>query len=292
MTEMPSTHSSAQPELPITIIKPARGWSSQPLRDLWEYRELLFFLVWRDVKVRYKQTVLGASWAILQPLLTTAIFALFFGRMAGMPSDGLPYPLFAFGGLLLWTFFAQALTHSSGSLVASSHLITKVYFPRLVIPVAAVIGAVLDLLVASPALAVFMAVHHVPVTPRILLAPLFVVLVIAAAIGAGLWLSALNVEYRDIRYTVPFLIQLWLFLSPIIYPTSSITSRLVSRGLPGWLVGLNPIAGAVEGFRWAMFGTSTLDTGVVAASCVVTVVLVISGGAYFRAVEREFADVV
>ena len=292
MTEMPSTHSSAQPELPVTIIKPARGWSSQPLRDLWEYRELLYFLVWRDVKVRYKQTVLGAAWAILQPLLTTAIFALFFGRMAKMPSDGLPYPLFAFGGLLLWTFFAQALTHSSASLVASSQLITKVYFPRFVVPIAAVIGAVLDLVVASPALAVFMAAYHVPMTSRILLAPLFVALVVVAAIGAGLWLSALNVQYRDIRYTVPFLIQLWLFLSPIIYPSSSIASRLVSRGLPGWLIGLNPIAGAVEGFRWAMFGTSTFPTSVVVASLVVTGLLAVSGAAYFRAAEREFADVV
>jgi len=262
------------------------------LREIWSYRELLFFLVWRDIKIRYKQTLLGAAWAILQPLLAAAVFTLFFGKIAGIGSDGVPYQLFSFAGLVLWTFFAQGLSLSSNSLVGSSHLITKVYFPRATVPVAAVVAGLLDLAVASTVLLVMMPVFGVTPSLRMLLLPFPALLAVASAVGAGLWLSALNVKYRDVRFVVPFLIQMWLFLTPVIYPASEIEPRLEALGIPTWLLGLNPMTGAVEWFRWAVLALDTDPLPYVLASTAACAVMLVTGAIYFRNVERYFADVV
>lgn len=277
---------------PTTVIEPSRGWVSLRLRDLWEYRELLYFLVWRDVKVRYKQTLLGAAWAILQPTLTMVVFTIFFGRLAKIGSEGVPYPIFSYVGLLPWTFFAQGLTQSSNSLVGSSHLITKVYFPRLVIPLASVIAGVVDFALAFLVLLGLMAFYGVVPTVAVLALPAFFLLAFAVALGAGTWLSALNVEYRDVRYVVPFLIQIWLFVTPVIYPARAVVGKLQELGLPGWLYGLNPMVGVVEGFRWALLGIGTPPGPVIWASAAVTVVLLVTSAAYFRRLEKTFADVV
>jgi len=282
---------SAEP-LPLVVIEPTRGLAALRLGELWAYRELLYFLVWRDVKVRYKQTVLGAAWAILQPLMTAAVFTIFFGRLAGISSDGLPYPLFSYCGLLMWTFFAQGLSLSSNSVVGSAQLITKVYFPRLVIPIAAVLSGLVDLAVALPILAILMWHYGTWPALAVLTAPLLALLALVATTGVGLWLSALNVEYRDVRFVVPFLVQLWLFVTPVIYPASVLAPRLQRLGLPAWSWGINPMAGVVEGFRWAMLDTPTSPGPLIAASAVTGFVLLISGAWYFRRVERSFADVV
>lgn len=283
--------SSAEP-LPLVVIEPTRGLAALRLRELWAYRELLYFLVWRDVKVRYKQTALGAAWAILQPLMTAVVFTIFFGRLAGIASDGLPYPLFSYAGLLVWTFFAQGLSQSSNSVVGSAQLITKVYFPRLVIPIAAVLSGLVDLAVALPVLAAMLWYYGIWPGAAVLAVPLFALLALVAATGVGLWLSALNVEYRDVRYVVPFLVQLWLFVTPVIYPASVLAPRLQRLGLPAWSWGINPMAGVVEGFRWAMLDAPTSPGPLIAASAVTGFVLLFSGAWYFRRVERSFADVV
>jgi lipopolysaccharide transport system permease protein len=274
------------------VIEAGAGRSVLGLRELWPYRELLFFLVWRDVKVRYKQTVLGAAWAILQPLLTALVFTLFFGRLAGMPSDDLPYPLFAYTGLLAWTFFAQGLTQSAASLVGSANLITKVYFPRLVIPLSSVLAGLVDLAVAFPVLGVFLLWYRHAPGPELLFFPAFLLLALLTAAGVGMWLAALNVEYRDVRYVVPFLVQLWLFLTPVIYPASAVMRQLERLGLPGWFAGLNPMAGVVEGFRWSLLGAPPLAPSLLAASVTVAAAAAVTGVLYFRRVERSFADVV
>ena len=279
-------------DAPALVIEPRPGWRAFDAREFWAYRELLYFLVWRDIKVRYKQTVLGAAWAILQPLATAVVFTLFFGRLAGIGSDGLPYPLFSYAGLLVWTFFAQGLTQSSASVVGSANLITKVYFPRLVIPLAAVVAGLLDLAVATPLLLVMMAYYKVWPGVAILAMPLVLLLALLAAVGVGLWLSALNVEYRDVRFVVPFLVQLWLFVTPVIYPASVVAPHLEKLGVPGWALGLNPMAGVVEGFRWAMLGHRAAPVGLIAASAAVALLLCVTGAVYFRSMEREFADVV
>ena len=238
-------------ELPVTRIRPSTGWRALGLRELWDYRELLWFLVWRDLKVRYKQTVLGVSWAILQPVATMVVFSLFFGRLAGVPSDDLPYPIFSFAGLVPWTFFSQGLSQSANSVVGSQNLITKVYFPRPVIPIAAVLAGLIDFMLAFVVLLTMMFAYGIVPGPEALaLAPLLL-LALVSALGVGLWLSALNVQYRDVRYVVPFVTQLWLFLTPIAYPSSLL-------GEP-WrtIYGLNPMVGVVEGFRWALLGTIT-----------------------------------
>jgi len=282
---------SAEP-LPLVVIEPMRGLAALRLRELWAYRELLYFLIWRDVKVRYKQTALGAAWAILQPLMTAVVFTIFFGRLAGIASDGLPYPLFSYAGLLMWTFFAQGLSQSSNSVVGSAQLITKVYFPRLVIPIAAVLSGLVDLAVALPVLVAMMWYYGIWPGVAVFTVPLLALLALVSATGVGLWLSALNVEYRDVRYVVPFLVQLWLFVTPVIYPASVLAPRLQRLGLPAWSWGINPMAGVVEGFRWAMLDAPTSPGPLIVASAVTSFVLLFSGAWYFRKVERSFADVV
>jgi lipopolysaccharide transport system permease protein len=278
----PADASAAPAPLPATVIEP-RARISLRIKDLWDYRELLFFLFWRDVKVRYKQTVLGAAWAILQPVATMVIFTIFLGRLAKISSDGIPYSLFAFSGLLPWQLFAFSLTESSTSLVNNKQLITKVYFPRVIIPVSAVLVGLVDFLVASVVLVILMAYHGITPTAGIWVLPLLVLFAVFAALSVGLFLSALNVQYRDVRYTIPFLIQIWMFATPIVYPSTLIPEK--------WrlLYGLNPMAGVVEGFRWALFGTST-NGPLILVSVAVVVALFFVGLAYFKKMERYFAD--
>ncbi|WP_447979305.1 ABC transporter permease [Candidatus Nitrospira bockiana] len=256
------------------------------LRELWEYRELLYFLCWRDIKVRYKQTALGAAWAVLQPLLTMAVFTVFFGRLAGMPSDGVPYPIFALAALLPWQLFAFALTESGNSLITNKQLITKVYFPRLIVPVSAVLAGLVDFGIALLLLLGMMAYYGITPTPAVWALPCLVLLAIATALSVGLWLSALNVQYRDVRYTLPFLTQFWLFATPIAYPSS-----LIPEAWRAWY-GLNPMAGVVEGFRWALVGTDTQPGPIIIVSTLAAVGLLVTGALYFRRVEKTFADVI
>ncbi len=276
---------SAAPPLPHKRITPSRGWVSLKLRELWEYRELLYFLTWRDVKVRYKQTALGAAWAVIQPFMTMVAFSLFFGQLAKIPSDGVPYPIFSFTALLPWSFFAYALGQSSNSLVGSANLISKVYFPRLVIPISSVLSGALDFAIAFVVLLGMMLYFGIAPTAAVVLLPVFLLLALVTALGVGLWLSALNVEYRDVRYTVPFLTQFWLFATPVAYPSSLLSEPWRT------LYGLNPMVGVVEGFRWAMLGTAPPGP-MLGVSAVVSVALLISGAFYFRRMERTFADVV
>jgi lipopolysaccharide transport system permease protein len=270
----------------VTILRPSRGWVSLGLGELWEYRELLYFLVWRDVKVRYKQTALGAVWAVLQPVATMVVFSLFFGRLAGVPSDGVPYPVFSLAGLVPWTFFSQGLVQSANSLVGSQNLLTKVYFPRLAIPTATVLSGVVDFALSFLVLMGIMLFYGIVPTARILWLGPLLMLAFATALGVGLWLSALHVKYRDVRYVVPFLAQLWLFATPIAYPSSLLREPWRA------LYGLNPMAGVVEGFRWALLGTDTAPGPLLAASAATSLVLLISGAFYFRRMERTFADFV
>jgi homopolymeric O-antigen transport system permease protein len=270
----------------IVTIEPASGWAAVQLRELWEYRELLYFLVWRDIKVRYKQTVLGAAWAILQPLLTMVVFSIFFGRLAKIPSDGLPYPIFAYTALLPWQLFAHALTESSNSLVSNQNLITKVYFPRLVVPIAAVLAGLADFAIAFVVLLGLMFYYGIAPTAAALTLPLFVLLAIATALAVGLWLSALNVQYRDVRYTIPFLTQFWLFATPVAYPSSLVPAPWRA------LYGLNPMAGVVEGFRWALIGKTAAPGPLLAVSVVTVAALLIGGLMYFQRMESTFADIV
>lgn len=267
-----------------TVIEPSGKMALRP-REMWDYRELLFFLTWRDIKVRYKQTALGAAWAVLQPLATMAVFSIFFGRLAKIPSDGFPYPIWAYAGLLPWQLFSYALTESANSLVGSQALITKVYFPRLVIPISAALAGLVDFAIAFCLLLVFFMYYGIVPTWAIVTLPLFLLLAIATALGVGLWLSALNVNYRDVRYTIPFLTQFWLFITPIAYPSSLIPERWRA------LYGLNPMAGVVEGFRWALLGTAPPGP-MLAVSTLVVVCLLVGGLFYFRRMERTFADIV
>jgi lipopolysaccharide transport system permease protein len=272
--------------VPVITITPSRGWVPLRIGEIWEYRELLYFLVWRDVKVRYKQTVLGAAWAIIQPLLTMVVFSVFFGGLAKIPSDGIPYPLFAFSALVPWTFFANGLNQASNSLVSSANLVKKVYFPRLVIPVAAVLSGVVDLLLALAVLVAMMGYYGLVPSANIVFLPLFLLLALMAALAVSLWLSALNVEFRDVRYTLPFLSQLWLFVTPIAYPSSLLSEPWRT------LYGLNPMVGVVEGFRWALFADAIRPGNIVIASSLATFVLLVGGAFYFRRMERTFADVI
>jgi lipopolysaccharide transport system permease protein len=278
--------SQSEIELPTFFIRPQSGWTAAGLKELWEYRELLYFLTWRDIKVRYKQTVLGAAWAIIQPFMMMVVFSLFFGYLAKLPSDGIPYPIFAYCALLPWQLFAHALTESSNSLVANERLITKVYFPRLVVPISAVLGGLLDFAIAFVILLLMMAYYGVRPTWAIVTLPAFLLLAMLTALGVGLWLSALNVKYRDVRYTISFLIQFWLFATPVAYSSSIVPARWRA------LYGLNPMAGVVEGFRWALLGKSGGPGALLAVSVAVVILILIGGLYYFRRMEAEFADVV
>ncbi len=269
----------------LLVIEPKRGWQWLNLREIWPYRELLYFLAWRDIKVKYKQTVLGAAWAILQPLLAMVVFTLFFGKLANMPSDGVPYAVFSYCALVPWTYFANALSASGNSLVGSANLITKVYFPRLIVPGASVLAGVLDFGIALLVLLGMMLYYGIAPGWGILLLPGLLLLTMGTALGVGAWLSALNVEYRDVRYAMPFMIQLWLFASPIVYPLSLVPERY------RWLVALNPMAGIIEGFRAALLGRpfQWVPLGMAAALCFL---LLLTGTFYFRRVEKTFADVI
>lgn len=269
----------------FTIIEPSSDNLGLQLRELWLYRELLYFLIWRDIKVRYKQTLLGAAWAIIQPFFTMVVFSLFFGRLAKVPSDGIPYPVFSYTALLPWTFFANGLTQASNSLVMSANLITKVYFPRLVIPLSSVLSGLLDFAIAFVTLLGMMMFYNIVPTIAIVWLPFFLLLALVTALGVALWLSALNVQYRDIRYAIPFLVQFWLFATPIAYPSSLLDEPWRT------LYGLNPMAGVVEGFRWALLGSNPPGP-MLAVSAVASVLLLVSGIYYFQRMEQTFADIV
>ena len=272
---------------PTLVIGPARVWSSDELRELWSYRELLYLLVWRDVKVRYKQTVFGAGWAILQPLMTMVVFTVIFGGFAKIEAPGgLPYPIFSFAALLPWGYFSQAITRSSASLVGSANLVSKVYFPRLIIPIAAAIAPAVDFAVASIVLLGMMAWYGIAPGWGALLLPAFLLLAFLTALSIGLWLTALNVKYRDVGHTIPFLVQIWMYASPVAYPIDLVPEQ--------WrlLYSLNPMVGVIEGFRWGLLGRTAPDFQIMGVSLAAVVVLLVGGVAYFRRTERVFADVI
>jgi lipopolysaccharide transport system permease protein len=282
---------AATPRLPVeerphTRIRPSRGLASLELREAWSYRELLFFLGWRDIKVRYKQTVLGASWAVIQPFVMMVVFSIFLGHLASVPSDGKPYPLFVFSGLVIWAFFSSTLIAVSSSLAGGGALLSKVYFPRLILPVAAAAGPLVDFLLALCLLAGIMGWYRTaPSGAALLLLPAFALLALVAALGVGIWLGALNVRYRDVRTLVPFLVQLWMWITPVAYASSLVPERF------RLLAAVNPMSTAVLGARWTLVGTPAPSAGVAAASVAVALVLAAGGLIYFRKVERTFADV-
>ncbi|MGI9145094.1 MAG: ABC transporter permease [Chloroflexota bacterium] len=277
---------TARPVRPVFRIQPSSGWRTLDLGSLWKYRELVYFLAWRDVKVRYKQTALGVAWAILQPLAAMAVFTVFLGSLVHVPSDGLPYPLFAYVGLLPWTYFSNAAIGASSSLVTNTHLVSKVYFPRLVIPIAAVLAGLVDLGIGLVLLVGLLLVLGVSPGAGLLTLPLFVFLNILAALAVGIWLSALDVQYRDVRFAIPFLIQVWLFATPVVYPASIVPEQYRA------LYGLNPMAGVVEGFRWTLLGGTPLSGPLLAVSVTVVLTMLLTGLLYFRRMERTFADVI
>lgn len=270
----------------ILILKPTHGWGSLNLGEMWKYRELTYFLIWRDIKVRYKQTVLGASWAILQPFLSMVVFSIFFGGFLNVPSEGVPYPIFSYAALLPWGVFSKALNDAGRSLVANRSMITKIYFPRMVIPLSSVLSGLVDFSIAFVVLMGMMWYFHIAPTSNIWTLPFFLLLALMTALGVGLWLSALNVLYRDIGYIIPFLTQFWFYITPIVYPSSEVPEQL------RYIYALNPMVGVVEGFRWALLNTSTPPGPMVAVSTVISVVILISGMFYFRRMERTFADMV
>ena len=273
-------------DAPVIRIEPSRGWISLKLHELWEYRELLYFLAWRDIKIRYKQTALGAAWAIIQPFFTMVVFSVFFGRLAGIPSDGIPYPIFSFAGLVPWTFFANSLNQSSNSLISSANLIQKVYFPRLAVPIATVFSGLVDFALAFLMLLVMMLYYGMLPTLNVLWLPAFFLLALITSLGVGLWLSAMNVRFRDVRYTVPFLIQFWMFSTPVAYPSSLLSEPWRT------LYGLNPMVGVIEGFRWGLLGTNTAPGAIFFVSSAVAMAIFVGGAFYFRRVEKTFADIV
>jgi len=271
---------------PVLRITPPEDWWALPLGELWEARELLYFFVWRDIKIRYKQTAIGAAWAVLQPLLTMLIFSLFFGRLAHIPSGGLPYPVFYYAALLPWMYFAGALQNATNTIVENQRVITKVYFPRLALPISSVVAGLVDFGVSFCMFAVLMIWYHIGPTIAIVWFPAILLLAVLSALGAGLWLSALNAIYRDVRYVLPFLIQFWLFASPVAYPSSLVPQKWQ------WLYGLNPMAGVIEGFRWSLTGRGNAPTSLLLTSFGVTAALLLSGLAYFQKMESTIADVV
>ena len=273
-------------EVSVVHIEPSKGWISLGLRELWRYRELMYFLIWRDIKVRYKQTVLGALWAIIQPFSTMVVFSLFFGKLANMPSDGIPYPIFAYSALVPWTFFANGINKSSNSLVGGSNLIKKVYFPRLVMPLSGVFSGIVDFVLAFIVLLGMMLYFGFVPTWNVVWLPALFLLAVFTSVAIGLWLSAMSVRFRDVQFMIPFLTQLWLFATPIVYPSSLLTEPWRT------LYGINPMAGVVEGFRWALLGTGTAPGPIIIVSTLVVVALLVSGAFCFRRMEKTFADIV
>lgn len=272
-------------DIPIINIRPMNGWVPIDLKEIWEYRELLQTFVVRDIKVRYKQTALGAAWAVIQPLFMMVVFTLFFGKLAKIPSEGIPYPIFSYAALLPWTLFAEGLSRSTNSMISNAGIMTKVYFPRLILPISGVVSPLVDFAIAFVILLGMMLYFGFYPTVNIIWLPAFILLAIATSLGVGLWLSALNVQYRDFQYTVPFLIQIWLFASPVVYPSSLLPEPY------RMIYGLNPMAGVIEGFRWALLGT-TPPSSLILVSVVAVVTILISGAFYFRRMEKTFADVV
>ena len=272
--------------LPIVRIDARRGWLALDLAELWAYRELLYFFVWRDIKVRYKQTVIGAAWAILQPVLTMLVFSLFFGRLAKIPSQGLPYPIFYYCALLPWMYFATAMQAATNVVVEQQRVITKVYFPRVILPISSVLSGLLDFAISFGVFSVLMIYYRIVPTRAVVWLPAFTLLAILTALGVGLWLSALNALYRDVRYVLPFLVQFWMFASPVAYPSSLVPARW------RWFYGLNPMTGVIEGFRWALTGHGQPPGVLLAASSAAVALLVLGGLVYYHAVEGQIADVV
>jgi lipopolysaccharide transport system permease protein len=275
-----------KPEIPIMRITPPTRWWILPLGELWDFRELVYFFVWRDIKIRYKQTAIGAAWAVLQPLLTMLIFSLFFGRLAHIPSEGLPYPIFYYSALLPWMYFAAALQNATNTIVENQRVITKVYFPRLALPLASVLSGLVDFGVSFVMFVVLMVYYGIRPTPALLWFPAFILLAVLTALGVGLWLSALNALYRDVRYVLPFLVQFWLFASPVAYPASLVPQKW------RWLYGLNPMAGVIEGVRWSLTGRTSPPGRLIFVSSAAVLIFVVSGVAYFQKVETTVADVV
>jgi lipopolysaccharide transport system permease protein len=274
------------PEYPVVRIQARRGWLALDVGELWAYRDLIYFFIWRDIKVRYKQTVIGAAWAILQPVLTMLVFSLFFGRLARIPSQGLPYPIFYYCALLPWMYFATAMQAATNIVVENQRVITKIYFPRVVLPIASVMAGLLDFAISFAVFLVLMAYYHIMPTGAVIWLPPLTLLAVLTALGVGLWLSALNAMYRDVRYVVPFLVQFWMFASPVAYPSSLVPAKW------RWLYGLNPMAGVIEGFRWALTGHGDPPSILLAASSGAVVLLVLSGLVYYHAMEGTIADVV
>lgn len=270
----------------ILRITPPSHWWVIPLRELWAYRELLYFFVWRDIKIRYKQTAVGAAWAVLQPFLTMLVFSLFFGKLAHIPSDGLPYPVFYYSALLPWMYFAASLQNATNTIVENQRLITKVYFPRLALPLSSVLSGLVDFCVSFLMVIVMMFYYRIRPGTAILWLPVFLLLAILTALGVGLWLSAMNAIYRDVRYVLPFLVQFWMFASPVAYPSSLVPQKW------RWLYGLNPMAGVIDGFRWSLTGRGNPPGSLFFASAGVAIVLVLSGVGYFQKMETTVADVV
>jgi len=279
----------ANPPVPVIRIAPPSRWWVLPFAELWEYRELLYFFVWRELKVRYKQTVVGAAWAVLQPFLTMLIFSLFFGALAHIPSGGLPYPVFYYSALLPWMYFSASLQNATNKIVENQNVITKVYFPRLALPISAVISGLVDFAISFLMFVAIMIYYHVRPTWTILLFPVFLLLAVLTALGVGLWLSALNAIYRDVRYVVPFLVQFWMFASPVVYPSSLVTAKWPKWA---WLYGLNPMVGVIEGFRWSLTGVGDPPGRMLLASSAVVLVALVGGLMYFQKMETTIADVV
>lgn len=289
-----SSSSTPLTDIPVTVIKPSRGWVSLRLDEVWQFRELFYFFIWRDIKVRYKQTVLGAAWAIIVPFMNMVVFSLFFGRLADMPSDDIPYPLWNFAALVPWQFFTNGVNNSANSLVTNANMIKKIFFPRLVLPTAAALSGIVDFFLAFLVLLLMILIYSVfniagfsfSLTLNVLWLPFFLLLAITTSLGVGLWLSAMNVQFRDVRHVVPFLVQFWLFATPIAYPSSLIPEP--------WRVvyGINPMAGVVEGFRWALLNTDSPPGLMLAVSTITSLILLVSGAYYFRRAEKTFADVV
>jgi lipopolysaccharide transport system permease protein len=292
LSTVPAAAESAKPvavasaEIPVLRIAPPSRWWVLPIAELWEYRELLYFFVWRDIKIRYKQTAIGAAWAILQPFLTMLIFSLFFGRLAHINSEGLPYAIFYYSALLPWMYFAASLQNATNTIVENQRLITKVYFPRLALPLSAVLSGLVDFAISFCMFIVLMVYYRIAPTTAFLWLPVFLLLAILTALGVGLWLSAMNAIYRDIRYVVPFLVQFWLFASPVAYPASLVPAKW------RWLYGLNPMAGVIEGVRWSLTGQGNPPGRLIIVSSLVVIAVLLSGIAYFQKVESTVADVV